>query len=371
MEISPVTLVVSALKEDRPVIIVDDLGDSLCGYLAMASARITGEKVSLFVNLGRGVLLSAIEEKRASRMGIAPLGDLSRDPFPLGVGVESRLNITTGISAIERAETLRAIAREALANKTSQSRAIIAPGHVFPLIGKDGGLLVKTGIAEAILDLLTITGEEPVGAVMHILGRKGEYSSLDELRQLSEAGKFPMIFISQIINHRLGHEPLIHRVATAKLPTEHFGEFEAHCYVSKHDQGEHLVLSKNIIKNEDVQKPTLVRMHSERRTGDLFFDEAVPGRLNLLRSMRRIEEEGRGALVYIRKNKSGFSKGSLDGPGSSVSMPESIVALKELGVGAQILIDLGITNLRLLTSTIKSTPDLSAFSLNIHEQILL
>lgn len=374
--------VIQSLKDHSPVVILDDTAHTPCAYLCMPAEAATSEKLSFMINIGRGILMCPISESRAKALGLSSLGNTSLESFPITIGVESRTNITTGISAADRAETFKAIARSESGTsdqaKANTYREIIAPGHIFPLIAKSGGLLVKSSIAEAVLDLLDIAQQKAVGALTHILTAQGEFPSESEISTILSDHSLNAIRISEIIQYRLRNERLISKVASAKLPTEEFGAFQAHCYISHHDKAEHLVLTRGLEQNEP-SKPTLVRMHSERKLGDLFLGGKIDGRSKLTSALSKINEKGRGALVYIRKNKSNFISTqlrnlSIEGQSETKSAeiePTKAVELRELGIGAQMLIDLNIRELSLLSTSKTQTIDLSPFNVKIFEHIAL
>ncbi len=361
--------VTAALSTGQFVCIFDDTSKHACGYLLLTAQASTKEKINFMINHGRGVILSPMQEEFAKSLGLSPLGDISQDPHPVTIGVEARSGITTGISSADRAASIQAVS-----NWEQKSKTIIAPGHIFPLIGKKGGLLVKSGIAEASLDVLKIARQKETGALTHILTPEGELASEEELLTLTKKEQIPFIKISEIIQHRLRIEPLITKVATARLPMEEFGEFIAHCYVSHHDQAEHLVLTKNL--SQEPKEGTLVRMHSERKFGDLFLKTRDDSRKKLYLALKIIHERGSGALVYIRKHKSNFLSNQLknlfpDESDNGAHEAEKVTELRELGIGAQMLLDLHIKELLLLTSNPKPIIDLSVFDLHISQQILL
>jgi 3,4-dihydroxy 2-butanone 4-phosphate synthase/GTP cyclohydrolase II len=359
-----------ALKKGRMVCVFDDTSNTPAGYLLLPGKSADKNQLSFMINEGRGIILCVMQEETARSLGLSPLGDISKEAFPLSIGVEARSGISTGISASDRAASIQAIAAW-----DRKSKNIIAPGHIFPLIGKKGGLLVKSSIAEACLDLLEIAGEKETGAISHLLSPDGELMTEDEVFSFSGSKNIPCIKISGIIQHRLSKEPLVSKVATARLPTGEFGDFVAHCYISHHDKAEHLVLAKNLDPDRKGNQ-VLVRMHSERKFGDLFLETGEHSKDKLNLALRAINEHGSGALVYIRKHKTGFlsrqiKKMVADDIKGEQRESEKITELRELGIGAQMLLDLDIRKLRLLTSSTKPFIDLSVFNLHIIEQVLL
>lgn len=360
---------IDTLRNGGMVSVFDDTSRTACGYFLLPALAATEEKVNFIIQEGRGILLCPIQEEHAQELGLSSPGDLSKTSFPLTIGVEARSGISTGISTADRTQSILA-----LCSWEQKSKTIIAPGHIFPMIGKKGGLLVKSGIAEAALDLLRISTQKEIAVISHILNTSGDFLNENEVIAISKKNQIPFIKISEIIQHRLRREPLITKIAKTRLPTQDYGTFSAHCYISNHDKAEHLVLTKNIEGTPD--EPILVRVHSERKLGDLFLKTTENSRQKLGSALSAIHKEGKGALVYIRKQKTNILSSQIeniceDSSSKKQHETEKASELRELGIGAQMLLDLDIKNLRLLTTTPKPFIDLSVFNLQINEHVLL
>ncbi len=365
----------NALKNGQPVIIFDDGSQTPCGYLLYPAQTISEEKIKLLVNNGKGIILVPLREDLAKEKGLSALTSDTKHPFPMTIGVESRLGVGSGISAADRSKTVSAILETTISN-----RLIVAPGHIFPLPALKNGLLVKSGIAEACCDLLKIFDFTEIGAISHCLNKSGGFTSYDELLKYSASENTPLIPLSSIIQHRLINEKIVTKVSSARLPTEKYGDFRADCFKSKHDGAEHLVLSKGDLSSNE---PVLTRMHSEKKLGDIFSLKNIPERTKLQTSLSKISAENRGVLVYINKAKRNLISEQLEiekvEPSITVNSDSTeqfehqgkIVELREFGLGAQILRELGISQIKLLTTEKRVLHNLEAYGITISEQVTL
>jgi 3,4-dihydroxy 2-butanone 4-phosphate synthase/GTP cyclohydrolase II len=355
---------IKKIIEGNPIIIFDDGAPIPCGYIFAACTNLKEDTVLKIAQIGQGIILVPLSEERAATIGLSSISADSTHPFPITIGVEARSGVGSGISIKDRTVTIKAILES-----NSNLRTISAPGHIYPLPAKKGGLLVKTGIAEASVDLLNIAKLDDVGVISHILNDKGDFSTEEELKKISLKENLPIIRLSSIVQFRLIHEQIVVSVSKANLPTKKYGDFEAHCFISTHDQAEHLVLAKgNISENT----PILTRMHSEKKLSDIFYFSSKYERKKIDQSMSMISKEGRGVLVYIRKAKKNLISSQLNQENSNTTSSDKIVSeLREVGVGAQILKALKITEIRLLTSEKKVLNNLSPYGISVVEQISL
>ncbi len=353
------------LRRGRPVILVDDGASRSALYLIISAEKASSEAISLLVCESRGVVCAAIPELRLRELMIPPMPGSSNSGGPeFSVSVEARQGVKTGISAADRAQTLRI-----LATTTDPRRELVTPGHIFPTPAKTGGVLVRVAPVEAVVDILTLAGLNPVGAYAHCLGDQGQMLSLNDLDSLTQRTKAPVVKISDIVRIRLGQETVVEMIADSHLPTEAGGEFRAVCFRSKIDNAEHLALVKgNLGQNDDsgLQLPVLVRVHAENRLGDLLGAPATQTRERLNAALQQINEAGRGVLVYIRHPRRGLLQrevGELalrDHP-----PPPAASRMREYGIGSQILVLLGVKRIQLLTNSNWAIPAISAFNLEI------
>ncbi len=365
--LSPINDAISSLHDGRSVLLFDDIGDTPSSYLIQGAKHITPADITFFINHARGVICAALTEDRIRDLGLPLMTSLTFTGAPnLTVSVEARQGVTTGISAADRARTL-----STLATSLDAKMDLVMPGHIFPVLAKDGGVLVRHGIPEASIDLLRLSNSSLVAAFSHCLNAVGELASFEEISVLAKAYSLPLVSVSDIIRYRLATEQIIEHIAEAELPTEVAGRFRAHVFRSKIDGSEHLALVKGNISPitvADQQLPILVRVHSEHRLGDLLNTPDLGSRKVMLGSLKRIEQEGRGVFVYIRHPKQGVLEEEL-GILSKKRPNRESANLRELGVGAQILCALGVSKIRLLSNSTREIKGVEAFQLQICERV--
>lgn len=352
---------IESLKARKPVIMYDDAAISPCGFLIIPATHITEQHTAFLLNYGRGNILVSIREDHARSIGISSVTSNSKLPIQMTIGVEAREGVGSGISSKDRTHTIKAISES-----NSSSRLIVGPGHIYPITAARDGVLVKSSIAEASCDLMKLAHIQEVAALTHCLNASGNFSDLEELTSLSESKQIPIVTLSQIIQHRLINEKLVNKVSQAKLPTEKFGNLTAQCFVSKHDGAEHLVLIKGEISSH---APMLARMHSEKKLTDIFNIIGSQDRTKINKSLGIIASSESGILVYIKKNSKHTLTSGINSEKSSSNT--SIQELRELGIGAQILRELGIQKIHLLTTQKKVLNSLDAYGITIVEQTLI
>src|SRR5438477_11661501 len=345
LEFDTIEDVLSDVARGRIVIVTDDADRENEGDLVMAAEKEKPEAVNFMAKHGRGLICVPISNERAEQLGlqrmVAQNREMHRTDFT--VSVDAARGVTTGISAHDRAATILAIA-----NPKSSPSDLVQPGHVFPLRAKDGGVLRRTGHTEAAVDLARMAGLQPAGVLCEILHDDGTMARLPELMEFRKKHGLRICTIQSLIAHRRIREKLVEREQVVKLPTE-YGDFDLHMYRSKLDGAHHLALVKGKI---DKKRPTLVRVHSECLTGDVFGSRRCDRGNQLHAALRHIQEEGNGVLLYRRQEGRGIAPAAnshaykLQEQGLDTVEANARLGfpsdLRDYGLGAQILYDLGV-----------------------------
>ncbi len=370
------TDVPSAIEEirgGRMVVVVDDEDRENEGDLTLAAEKVTPEAINFMARYGRGLVCLAMTEERLDQLRIGPMTAENTSQFGTAFceAIDAREGVTTGISAYDRARTIR-VAIDARTRPADLAR----PGHVFPLRARRGGVLVRAGQTEASVDLARLAGMVPAGVICEIMRDDGTMARVPDLIEFCREHGLKMLTVAELIRYRMQHERYVRRVAEALLPTK-FGEFRMIAYESEVDGGEsHIALVKG--KVESAAEPVLVRMHAHCVVGDVFAATWC-GCHNLIeRSMRLISDTGLGALIYLHQNSRGFSVEKLGEKPMLVfhrearlpALPESErKTQREIGIGAQILSDLNLHRIRLLTNHPRKVAALEGFGIEIVEQV--
>jgi 3,4-dihydroxy 2-butanone 4-phosphate synthase/GTP cyclohydrolase II len=372
---------IAEIQAGRMIVVVDDEDRENEGDLTLAAEHVTPEAINFMAKYGRGLICLALTAERADYLRLGPMTaeNSSRFGTAFTETIEAREGVTTGISAYDRARTI-----QVAIDPRSTAHDLARPGHVFPLRARKGGVLVRAGQTEASVDLAQLAGLIPAGVICEVMKDDGTMARVPDLVRFCEEHGLKMLTVAELIRYRLQHERYIVRVAEGPVPTE-FGEFQMIAYESEVNGGEsHVALTMGDVRQEtSAAAPVLVRVHSHCLSGDAFGTTMCACQRTLRESLRMIAEEGRGALIYLHNASRGFeidrSAAGMGEPGRIVFHREARARerhedrqqriLREVGLGGQILADLGIHRIRLLSNTPTKVPALEGFSVEIVEQV--
>ncbi len=374
MALATIHEAIKDFQDGKFLIIVDDEGRENEGDLAVAAEKVTPEAINFMAKHGRGLICIAMTADRLDELRIPMMvqaqDNTSKFSSPFTVSVEARHNVTTGISAPDRAVTVKA-----LIDPNSKSEDIARPGHMFPLRARRGGVLVRAGHTESVVDLAKIAGLYPSGVICEIMNDEGTMARLPELEVMAKEHGIKVISVAQIIAHRRLNEKLVRRVAEASLPTK-FGDFLAIAYKSVIDPDEHVAFVRGDLNGD---KPVLARVHSECLTGDVFHSLRCDCGEQIDLAMGAIAEEGSGVFLYMRQEGRGIGLHNkikayaLQDQGlDTVEANEALgfeSDIRDYGIGAQILADLGVKNIKLLTNNPKKVIGLEGYGLQVVETV--
>lgn len=373
--LSPIPELLDDLRGGKMVILVDDEDRENEGDLVLPAQFVTPEAITFMLSVARGYMCLSLTETDCDRLDLHPQAAVNTSvrgtPLTVSIDGHPKHGFTTGVSAAERARTI-----QMAIDPSTAADDFVRPGHINPLRSRDGGVLVRTGQTEGSIDLCRLAGLTPAALIIEIMRDDGEMARMPDLETLAEEHGLKIGSVAQIIEHRLAGQPLVRRLEPAEgtVVSTPEGEFTLYRFESVVDRLPHLALTCGGVgaPGSHCEEPTLVRMHRRDIMGDVFGAGDSAGALGA--SLRAIREAGRGAVVYLRPDGDGGDGAAIVNPQSKETDPDAPkipTPLRQFGVGGQILRDLGVSQLRLLTSSPKRIPGLDAFDLEIVEQIAL
>ncbi|MBE9546600.1 MAG: bifunctional 3,4-dihydroxy-2-butanone-4-phosphate synthase/GTP cyclohydrolase II [Proteobacteria bacterium] len=369
MGVSTIREAIEDIKNGKMIILVDDEDRENEGDLCMAAEHVTPEAINFMAKYGRGLICLTLDSEIADRLNLPFMVPDNRSRFETAftVSIEARHGVTTGISAADRATTILAAVADG-----AKPDDIVSPGHIFPIRARDGGVLVRTGQTEGSVDLARLTGLKSAGVICEIMKEDGTMARMPDLDIFAEKHGLKIVTIADLIDFRMQNESLVRRVATATIPTRYGGVFKLIVYENDVDDMKHVALVKGDIEPEDE---VLVRVHSECLTGDVFGSERCDCGDQLHTAMKMVENEGKGIIVYM------------DQEGRGIGLTNKIKAyhlqehgrdtveanielgfksdLRDYGIGAQILVDLGVKKMRLMTNNPKKIVGLEGYGVTV------
>jgi 3,4-dihydroxy 2-butanone 4-phosphate synthase/GTP cyclohydrolase II len=361
------------IRQGKMVILVDDEDRENEGDLTMAAEKVTPEAINFMAKYGRGLICLSLTEERLNglRLPMMVTDNTSRFQTAFTVSVDAHKGVTTGISAADRATTILTAIDE-----NTQAEDLVSPGHIFPLRAKNGGVLVRTGQTEGSADLARLAGLKPAGVICEVMNDDGTMARMPDLQIFAQKHGLKIVTIADLIKYRLSKESLVRRIAIANLPTKYGGLFTAIAYENDVDPYHHIALVKGEINPGDT---VLVRVHSQCLTGDVFGSRRCDCEEQLHNAMAMVEKEGKGVIVYMRQEGRGIGLVNKlkayclqDMGKDTVEANEALgfkADMRDYGIGAQILVDIGLHKIRLMTNNPRKIKGLEGYGIEVVERV--
>jgi 3,4-dihydroxy 2-butanone 4-phosphate synthase/GTP cyclohydrolase II len=376
MAVSSIEAVIKDIKDGKMIILVDDEDRENEGDLYMAAEKVDAEGINFMAKYGRGLICLTLNAELTDKLGLPMMVSNNTSPYGTGftVSIEARTGVSTGISAADRARTV-----QVAVDPQTKPIDLVSPGHIFPLRARDGGVLVRAGQTEGSVDLSRLAGLIPAGVICEIMNEDGTMARMGDLEKFAEKHDLKIATIADLVAYRLREDTLVQRAVEARVPTEHAGEFKAVVYSNSVDKLDHLALVKgDISKAERV----LVRVHSECLTGDVFGSARCDCGLQLNAAMKMIDQEGCGIVLYMRQEGRGIGLVNKlkayylqDEEGVDTVEANHMLGfksdLRDYGIGAQILRDLGVKKMAILTNNPKKIVGLEGYGIEVVERLPL